>query len=67
MLLEELHDDPDLGPVLEQLRNHLETMRMNTAQVQGVGEAVDAARAKLDKVLFEHRGRDTHSKVVSAK
>lgn len=67
ILLDGLHDDPDLAPVLEQLRHHLETMRANTAQVQGVSEAVDSTRAKLGKALFEHGGREAFMSATNAK
>ena len=51
-----LFDDPDpeLAPLLDQLRNHLESMQASHAQVQGIGNAMKDAQVALDDVLFKH-------------
>lgn len=50
-------DDPDLelAPLLDTLRNHLESMRGNHEQVQGVYAATRQAGAALDDVLFSQQ------------
>jgi len=46
--------DPELAPLIQQLRRGLESMRDNHTQVQGVQDAVRRARVELDDVLFAH-------------
>ena len=46
--------NPELAPVLEQLRRSLENMQGNHAQVEGIDEAMKDAQAALDNVLFRH-------------
>ncbi|EEQ31445.1 conserved hypothetical protein [Microsporum canis CBS 113480] len=40
--------DPKLLPTIKQLRNHLESMQGNAAQVRGIGHAITRAKAALD-------------------
>jgi hypothetical protein len=51
-----LFDDPDpeLAPLLDQLRNHLESMQASHSQVQGIENAMEDAQVALDDVLFKH-------------
>jgi hypothetical protein len=51
-----LFDDPDpkLAPLLDQLRDHLESMQASHAQVQGIDNAMKDAQVALDDVLFKH-------------
>ncbi|KAF2689192.1 hypothetical protein K458DRAFT_357757 [Lentithecium fluviatile CBS 122367] len=46
--------DPELAPLLEQLRRSLESMQGNYEQVAGIDEARRRAAAALDGVLFRH-------------
>lgn len=46
--------DPELAPLLEQLRRSLESMQGNHEQVAGISEAMRNAEAALDDVLFRH-------------
>ncbi|OCK77723.1 hypothetical protein K432DRAFT_384432 [Lepidopterella palustris CBS 459.81] len=46
--------DPDLAPLLDQLRNHIESMQANHIQVHGIHDAMKDARVALDDVLFRH-------------
>ena len=46
--------DPDLAPLLEELRRALNTMQGNQDQVDGIDEAVQQARTALDDVFFKH-------------
>ena len=46
--------DLELAPPFEQLRRSIESMQGNHAQVQGIDEAVRAARVAVDDVLFKH-------------
>ncbi|KAF2497689.1 hypothetical protein BU16DRAFT_482847 [Lophium mytilinum] len=46
--------DPDFAPLLDTLRNHLESMQGNHEQVQGIDAVMQEAQAALDDVLFTH-------------
>ena len=46
--------DPDLAPLLDQLRNHLESMQASHAQVRGIENAMKDAQVALDDVLFKY-------------
>lgn len=48
---EDLEADEQLAPVLEQLQGHLDSMRANREQVEGLDEAMNEARAALGGVL----------------
>ncbi|KAM5447457.1 hypothetical protein MaudCBS49596_005968 [Microsporum audouinii] len=47
-VLGEIDADPKLLPTIKQLRNHLESMQGNAAQVRGIGHAITRAKAALD-------------------
>ncbi|KAF3482808.1 uncharacterized protein GIQ15_02132 [Arthroderma uncinatum] len=47
-VLSELDADPALLPTIKQLRNHLESMQGNAAQVRGIGHAIAQAKSALD-------------------
>ncbi|EZF15949.1 hypothetical protein H112_05886 [Trichophyton rubrum D6] len=47
-LFSEIDTDPALLPTIKQLRNHLESMQGNAAQVRGIGHAISRAKAALD-------------------
>ncbi|KAK2873746.1 hypothetical protein FQN49_002109 [Arthroderma sp. PD_2] len=47
-VLSELDADPTLLPTIKQLRNHLESMQGNAAQVRGIGHAIARAKSALD-------------------
>lgn len=51
-----LFDDPDpeLAPLLDQLRNHLESMQASHAQVRGIENAMKDTQVALDDVLFKY-------------
>lgn len=51
---------PDLGPLLKQLRNHLQSMENNTASVQPVLTAMSEAQVALD--LFAAARLDEQTK-----
>ena len=44
-------DDPELQPLLRQLKNHLMSMMANQAQVAGLGEAISRAEISLAGAL----------------
>ena len=46
--------DPDLAPLLDQLRNHLESMQASHAQVRGIENAMKDTQVALDDVLFKY-------------
>ncbi|OCL12131.1 hypothetical protein AOQ84DRAFT_360907 [Glonium stellatum] len=46
--------DPELAPLLDQLRNHLESMQANHSQIQGIENAMKDAQVALDNMLFKH-------------
>jgi hypothetical protein len=46
--------DPELTPLLEQLRRSLESMQGNHEQVASINEAMRNAEAALDDVVFRH-------------
>ncbi|KAL1632492.1 hypothetical protein SLS56_003571 [Neofusicoccum ribis] len=48
---EDLEADEQLAPVLEQLQGHLDSMRANREQVEGLDEAMNEVRAALGGVL----------------
>ncbi|KAF1951088.1 hypothetical protein CC80DRAFT_454828 [Byssothecium circinans] len=48
--------DPELAPLVEQLRRSLENMQGNHEQVAGIDEAMLDARGALDELLFRHAG-----------
>lgn len=50
--------DAELAPLLDQLRNHLESMQTNVAPVQGLGNIVTQAHASLLNTMFEHLDTD---------
>lgn len=41
-------DDAELYPIVKQLRRHLESMRQNSLQVDGLKDAVSRTKAALD-------------------
>jgi hypothetical protein len=43
--------DPELEPLIVQFENHLESIRANGAQLEGLGEAISNARAALSTVV----------------
>ena len=45
--------DPELAPLVEQLRRSLENMQGNHEQVAGIDEAMRDAQTALDEVLFK--------------
>ena len=51
-----LFDDPDpeVAPLLDQLRNHLESMQANHVQVRGIENAIKDTQVALDDVLFKY-------------
>jgi len=53
--------DPELAPMLEQLRRSLENMQGNHVQVAGIETAVTHARAALDHVLFQNAGAQQYA------
>lgn len=50
--------DEELGGVLGQLENHLESLKANADEVEGVDEAIVDARDALEGVLRERMGED---------
>ncbi|KAF2090254.1 hypothetical protein K490DRAFT_17338, partial [Saccharata proteae CBS 121410] len=46
-------NDSDLKPLLDQLRNHIESMQTNSAQVEGVEDALSGAQTAVDGILFK--------------
>jgi hypothetical protein len=55
--------DPELAPLLDTLRNHLESMQGNHEQVHGIDAAVREAQAALDEVLFKHASPQQYDSV----
>ncbi|KAF2839607.1 hypothetical protein M501DRAFT_1010693 [Patellaria atrata CBS 101060] len=53
-VLEDEISYPELQSLLGQLRNHLESMQANMAQVDGIGDALISAHASLDGLLHTH-------------
>ncbi|EFQ99331.1 hypothetical protein MGYG_02344 [Nannizzia gypsea CBS 118893] len=49
----EIDADPALLPTINQLRNHLESMQSNAAQVRGIGHAISRAKAALDMLPLD--------------
>lgn len=47
-----------------QLSGHVESMRANLAQVDGIAPRMDAGRAALRSVLLEHLDQATYDQVV---
>lgn len=48
MRVDQLDAEPALLATIKQLRNHLESMQGNAAQVRGIGHAISRAKAALD-------------------
>ncbi|KAI5304129.1 hypothetical protein KEM56_006816 [Ascosphaera pollenicola] len=46
-------NDSDLYPIIKQLRRHLESMRQNSLQVDGLKDAVGRAKAALDSAYSQ--------------
>jgi CENP-Q, a CENPA-CAD centromere complex subunit len=44
-------EDPDLAPILAQLTSHLESIRANSQQVEGIADGIFGTRAALERVL----------------
>jgi hypothetical protein len=56
--------DEELGPVVDQLYSHLESIQGNVNQVEGLASAMDGSRAALQDVLFKHIGSKRCEQVV---
>ncbi|KAL2444405.1 hypothetical protein ABEF95_016537 [Exophiala dermatitidis] len=52
-------DEPELGPLLKQLRSHLHSMRNNTASLDPVFNAMDEAKCALDRFAVTSVDRET--------
>ncbi|EHY59545.1 uncharacterized protein HMPREF1120_07533 [Exophiala dermatitidis NIH/UT8656] len=52
-------DEPELGPLLKQLRSHLHSMRNNTASLNPVLAAMDEAKCALDRFAVTSFDRET--------
>ncbi|KAH7061264.1 CENP-Q, a CENPA-CAD centromere complex subunit-domain-containing protein [Macrophomina phaseolina] len=63
---EELSADEELAPVLAQLRGHLDSMRANLEQVEGLDEAMTGARVALDCVLRKRVANEQYRGLVSS-
>ncbi|KAK2758345.1 hypothetical protein FQN54_004193 [Arachnomyces sp. PD_36] len=48
--LSDIGDDPDLLPLVKQLRSHLESMQSNALQTSGIRDAIMQSQAALDLV-----------------
>jgi len=46
--------DTELGPLISQLRSHLDSMQSNATEVGGMSEALVRASAALDDMLYSH-------------
>ncbi|KAA6414456.1 MAG: hypothetical protein FRX48_01205 [Lasallia pustulata] len=64
--LNQQHLDAKLKPVVVQLRNHLDSMQSNTAEIKGISEALIRAEAVLDDLLYCHIDRQHYAMVASA-
>ncbi|KAK3061712.1 hypothetical protein LTS18_005601, partial [Coniosporium uncinatum] len=51
--------DEELGPLLEQLKSHVESIQGNGIQVAGVADAIVGAQASLDGALARFEGLQT--------
>jgi kinetochore protein Fta7 len=47
------YDDEDLSPILSQLNDHLESIRTNHIQVEGIGEAIREAGIAVDSLMHQ--------------
>ncbi|KAF7542394.1 hypothetical protein G7046_g10171 [Stylonectria norvegica] len=57
-------DDPTLQPLSLQLAGHVESMRGNLQQTEGIAPAVARGRAALQDVLLRHLDRGAYEQVV---
>ncbi|KAF2190810.1 hypothetical protein K469DRAFT_393028 [Zopfia rhizophila CBS 207.26] len=57
--------DPELAPLLGQLRRSLESMQANHAQVQGIDETMKDAEMALDDVLFKHASAQQYDSLMN--
>ncbi|KAI9903195.1 hypothetical protein N3K66_002547 [Trichothecium roseum] len=57
-------EDEGLRDLAMQLSGHVESMRANLAQVDGIAPRMDAGRAALRSVLLEHLDQATYDQVV---
>lgn len=53
-----------MGPVVDQLYSHLESIQGNVHQIEGLASAIDGTRAALQDVLFKHIGSKRYEQVV---
>lgn len=50
--------DPNLAPIIEQLRNHLDSLQANNEQVQDISKTIDRAQGSLEEVMLRKKGED---------
>jgi ABC-type transporter Mla subunit MlaD len=48
-------EDPELAPAMAQLNSHLESIRGNIKQVEGIADTILEAHSELDGVLRSRR------------
>ena len=56
--------DEELGPVIDQLYNHLDSIQNNVSQFDGLASAMGGSRAALQDVLLRHVGTIRYAQVV---
>lgn len=58
--------DEALHPVMDQLKNHLESIQTNVAQVHGISLAMSKTKAAVDDVLYAHLELHQYDRVANA-
>ncbi|KAK7981095.1 hypothetical protein PG989_013552 [Apiospora arundinis] len=59
-----LEDNDELRGLAHQIGNHMESMRSNLQQVEGVAPAIAESRAALKMVLMPNLGQEAYEKVL---
>lgn len=66
MLTRQLQDlqDEELDALSRQIGNHMESLKSNLHQVDGVVPAITKSKAALQQVLLKHLGEEQYGRVL---
>ncbi|KAI9826187.1 MAG: hypothetical protein M1819_007443 [Sarea resinae] len=56
--------DPDLEPIVQQLRNHLDSIQSNTTQINDLGKALLRTRVAVDNALYERLESEQYNQLA---